>query len=245
MNQQFSVQDIEPADIEPAKLRAFAIKLIIIAIIFAVVIVYNYKKNTERQEDQNRPPRIHPVKKKLEVSTFNDSAIQVTAIVSGKVSLIVPISLTQPQKAQVTLESVARISKGLNDQAKSIIQVVLMSMSPEEDTVESMREWLQANYDFSGLEIVVIDGSSTTPEQAQDTRDFAKKQFRFEPLYKDKDTKKWVFPTLVALVDTQRTFRGRYDFDEAYSLAEEYGQTLEKTLTTHINYLVEDSQKIN
>ncbi len=245
MNQKFSVKDLEPAEVDPAKLRAFAIKLFVVAMLCAVVIIYSYKKNTQRQEDINRPPRIHPIKNKLEVGTAASEAIQMTAVVAGKISLVVPVCVNQPQDAQVTLKSVEAVCLGLDDEAKALTQVVLMSINPEQDSPATMQTWAKNNYDFSSVQVIVVDGPAATPKEAEDTRNFAKKQFRFEPLYQDKNTKKWVFPTMVALVDTQKTFRGRYDFEEAYQVANEYGEILEAKLISHINYLVTDSKTTN
>ncbi|GEM_PF-2939068 len=245
MNQKFSIQDLEPADVDPKKLRLFAIKLFTLAMACAVVIIYSYKKNTQRQDDVNRPPRVHPIKNKLQVSTLNDDEVAMTAIVTGKISLVVPVCVDQPQDAKVTLSSVEAICLELNTEARALTQIVLMSVNPEIDSPATMQKWINQDYDFSGVSVVLVDGPSATQEEAEDTRHFAKKQFRFEPLYNDKNTKKWIFPTMVALVDTKKTFRGRYDFEEAYQAAPEYGKILESKLISHINYLVTDSKKAN
>ena len=254
-NQEFSIKDLEPAEVHPKKLRAFAIKLLVVALVCAVVIIFNYKKNTAIQVDTNRPPRIHPIKNKLEVRTISmvgaekmtKESIQIASAVSGKLSLILPISMSQPQDAQTTLQSVERVCQALSEEAKKMTQVVMISIEPEQDKLEGMLTFLNKDYDFSQVATTVILGPAMTPEKAEDTRDFIKKQLRMEPMYKDKNTYKWVFPTMVALIDTQKDFRGRYDFKEAdlatQATQENYSQQLEEKLVAHLEYLASNKDK--
>lgn len=215
-----------PTETSPS-VQAWTLRLIVGLMLGGVVVGISYMQRNRYEANSPRPPFITKIERDFEGTAAHGNPFRLSSM-KGKVYLAALISAQDgatPEALPAAIQDVAKAYGGRED-----FGVVIFSATPEKDTVESMRAYLESQgLAGAGWHFFTADPEALT-----------KYVKRFLRLYPEMPTEAAApsavrHDTRVALVDRKANIRGYYRV-----LDPEKGGEYIATLRTHLAYVLEN-----
>jgi cytochrome oxidase Cu insertion factor (SCO1/SenC/PrrC family) len=131
--------NMEPAVRDPAKLRKTAIYIVLFGVISAIVVLWNYSIASSKQNTSDRPAyhgnvffNLKFLRQDGKIGGFDD--------LKGKVWIIQPCSVTQPETCELSTAALKRLREKYRDNADVAFVSLVIDPGPAEGALKMLQQ---------------------------------------------------------------------------------------------------------